>query len=119
MRINFADEDDDNQDSLQQTIFNATDEITDIVKATDTKLKELINCQSEDDADEQIRKNIQISLATRLKDLTMEIKRSEKEHFLKVQELHGEEFISSKSQKDFMQDDEGAQFQSMLQEEDE
>jgi len=32
-----------------------------------------------------------------LKDLTAEIKKSEKEHFLKVQEIHGEDFISTKS----------------------
>ncbi len=42
----------------------------------------------------QVRNNIKVSLACRLKDIASDFRRSEKEHFLKVKELHGEEFGS-------------------------
>jgi hypothetical protein len=64
-----------------------------------------------------VRKNIQMSLANKLKDITQELKRSEKEHFLKVQELHGEGENRSKDEKDkFLNDD--SQMQQMALEDD-
>ena len=38
-----------------------------------------------------VRKNIQIQLAQRLKDITFKLKKREKKHFLKVQELHDDD----------------------------
>jgi len=48
------------------------------------KLKELINVETEGKSDEQILKNMQTILAERLKSVTMELRKNEKEHFMKV-----------------------------------
>jgi hypothetical protein len=56
----------------------------------------------------------------RLKDITSDLRKSEKEHFLKVQELHGEDVYKPKNKNDmenFLNDDE-SQMQ-VLEEEDE
>lgn len=58
-------------------------------------------------------------MALKLKDVTSELRRSEKEHFLKVQEIHGEDHfgLNSKRKQDaFLNDEAGMQ---MLDEEDE
>jgi hypothetical protein len=39
-----------------------------------------------------VRANIHVALAMKLKDITMELRRTEKAHFLKVQEIHGDDF---------------------------
>ena len=36
-----------------------------------------------------VRKNMQSILATRLKDVTFELRKMEKDHYMKVQEIHG------------------------------
>jgi syntaxin 16 len=44
-----------------------------------------------------------------LKEIIQELRRNEKEHFIKVQEIHGEDLVGSKSKKDldrFLNDDE-------------
>jgi hypothetical protein len=38
-----------------------------------------------------VRTNIQITLATRLKDITFKLRKREKKHYLKLQELHDED----------------------------
>ena len=63
--------------------------ITGLIKESDLKLKELSKATASVASDEQIRKNMQSILATRLKDVTFELRRMEKDHYMKVQELHG------------------------------
>ncbi len=59
-----------------------------------------------------------MSLAGKLKDLTQDLKRNEKEHYLKVQELYGEGENRSKDERDkFINDD--SQMEQILEEEDE
>ena len=45
---------------------------------------------------EIVKNNIQIQLAEKLKKVTNELRRNEKEHFLKIQEIHGDDFFSNK-----------------------
>lgn len=90
-------------------------QITTLIKESDLKLKELSRAETSDSASEQskycicsimcnstdhhltylftssiVRKNMQSILATKLKNATFELRRIEKEHCLKVQELHGD-----------------------------
>ena len=54
-----------------------------------------------------VKNNIQIQLAEKLKKVTNELRRNEKEHFLKVQEIHGDDFFNKKQggQDKFLNDD--------------
>lgn len=57
-----------------------------------------------------VRSNIQIQLATRLKDITSKLKKREKKHFLKVQEIHEEDTkgyksLSKREREDFLKED--------------
>lgn len=54
------DDDDDSSKSLQRSIDTFSRDITDLVRASEVKLKELMKCQPQDDNhyDEQIRANI-------------------------------------------------------------
>jgi len=55
-----------------------------LIKESDMKLKELSRAQASESSDEQIRKNMQSILATRLKDVTFELRKMEKDHYMKV-----------------------------------
>ena len=55
-----------------------------LIKESDMKLKELSRAQASESSDEQIRKNMQSILATRLKDVTFELRKMEKDHYVKV-----------------------------------
>ena len=46
-------------------------------------------------------------MAQKLKQITSDIRRNEKEHFLKVQEIHGEESVMNNKEKENFLDDEG------------
>lgn len=69
-----------------------------LVRASDTKLKELIKFKSDEKYDDQsklisficfiVRKNIQQSLANKLKEITFKLRKREKKHYIKVQEVH-------------------------------
>ena len=57
-----------------------------------------------------VRKNIQVTLATRLKDVTLKLRKREKKHYLKVQEIHDDvgskELRSARGKMDdFLNDD--------------
>jgi hypothetical protein len=47
------DDDDDSSKSLQRTIDSLTKDVTELVRASEVKLKELMKCQSDDKNDEQ------------------------------------------------------------------
>lgn len=88
----------DDDDTLTLNISAKTREVTNLIKASETKLKQLVNCQISEKADEQskqfcsthlVRKNMQAILAEKLKSITFDMRKTEKEHFSKVQELHG------------------------------
>ena len=95
-------------------------------------MKELIHYQSDDEdpTDEQsklqiiliaciVRKNIKMVLAQKLKDITMDLRKNEKEHFLKVQEIHGEDILRPKSKKDmdrFLNDEQEMQMLETVEE---
>ena len=55
-----------------------------LIKESDLKLKELSRAHATESSDEQIRKNMQSILATRLKDVTFELRKMEKDHYMKV-----------------------------------
>ena len=61
-----------------------TRQITNLIKESDLKLKELSRAETSESSDEQIRKNMQSILATRLKDVTFELRKMEKDHYMKV-----------------------------------
>ena len=81
------------------------------MRACESKLKELIKCGGSNDEsskyDEQskgitffsrlavVRGNIQIQLAQRLKDITFKLRKREKKHFLKIQELNDDDRVGS------------------------
>lgn len=101
------DDDDDSAKSLQRSIDTFSRDITDLVRASEVKLKELMKCNDDNQYDEQIRANIQITLATRLKDITFKLRKREKKHFLKVQDLQEESTVfgdSSQKRDDFLND---------------
>ena len=51
--------------------------------------------------DEQIKDNILSILASKLKDMTYKFKQNEKQHYIKVKDIHGEEDIAkNKKQKE-------------------
>ncbi len=53
LKVNFVDDDDDDSSkSLQRTIDQMSRDITDLVRASEVKLKELMKCQSDDKNDE-------------------------------------------------------------------
>jgi len=54
-------------------------------------LKKLRDSDSDTKADEQIKTNIISTLASKLKDVTMRFKQSEKEHYIKVKDFHGDD----------------------------
>ena len=96
MKDSFFDED----QNLHIKIQWHTSKITNKLKEAEVKLKELISVRTTDKADEQskffqlckkvvVRKNMQCILATRLKSLTQDLRKMEKAHFAKIQELHG------------------------------
>jgi len=67
--------------------------VTSLIKKSDKKIKELGQISNSDleHTDFQICKNMQMVYADRLKTLTFEMRRMEKAHYAKVQELHGVE----------------------------
>ena len=81
----------ESDETIQMNVLQKTQEITQLIKQSEAKLKELsrLDDSVESKSDRQIRKNMQSILAERLKDVTFELRRSEKEHFAKVQEIHG------------------------------
>lgn len=62
----------------------------------EVRLRELNKYKSNDKADEQIKSNIHIQLTEKLKNITNELRKNEKEHFVKIQEIHGEDFLGNK-----------------------
>lgn len=76
-------------ETLHLNIEHKTHSITSLIKQSELKLKELMNVRTTEKSDEQIRRNMQTILADRLKTVTFELRRMEKDHFAKVQELHG------------------------------
>ena len=87
---------------MQLKIVELTREITNLIKQGETKLKELCKAETNEKSDEQskcflslnhaglVRKNMTCILAERLKQVTLSLRKMEKDHFLKVQEMHGE-----------------------------
>ncbi len=55
-----------------------------------------------------VKKNIQIQLANKLKDITQKLRKSEKKHYLKVQEIHddGEGKLQSRKEREQFLNDE-------------
>ena len=87
-------------ETLHLNIEHKTHSITSLIKQSEIKLKELMNVRTTEKSDEQskysnvsytmiVRKNMQTILAERLKTVTFELRRMEKDHYTKVQELHG------------------------------
>ena len=87
-------------ETLHLNIEHKTHSITSLIKQSELKLKELMNVRTTEKSDEQskswiatnssiVRRNMQTILAERLKTVTFELRRMEKDHFAKVQELHG------------------------------
>lgn len=58
--------------------------ITGLIKESDLKLKELSRATTTEASSEQIRKNMQAILATRLKNVTFDLRKMEKDHYMKV-----------------------------------
>ena len=95
--------------TLQKKIVETSRQILMLIKQSESKLKELTNAQTTEISDEQskchsecpvksrnllcvsdiVRKNMTSILAERLKNMTFELRHMEKEHFAKVQEIHG------------------------------
>jgi hypothetical protein len=84
---NFKFSDDDDYQTKQQAleIANVSNDVTALIRMSDTKLKQLVDFNAEDNkTDKVIRQNIQSNLASKLKDLTGMVRRQEKEHYLQV-----------------------------------
>jgi len=87
--------------TLQGNILIKTRDITSLIKQSESKLKELVNVKTKDRHDEQskldlsdreiVRQNMCSILAEKLKTVTVSLRKIEKEHFSKVQEIHGSE----------------------------
>lgn len=71
-------------ETIQIKTVELSHQIMGLIKESNLKLKELSRAETNDQSSEQIRKNMQSILATRLKDVTFELRRMEKEHFIKV-----------------------------------
>ena len=76
---------------MQAKIFDKTREVTTLLKLGEKDLKRLRESDSDSKTDEQIKKNITSILASKLKDVTMRFKQSEKEHYIKVKDFHGDD----------------------------
>lgn len=67
-----------------------------------------------------VRTNIQITLATRLKDVTFKLRKREKKHFLKVSELHDDDSGVTMNKKDrdtFLNDGESVLQSTLIEDE--
>ena len=90
LKISF-DTDEKSEQALQNKIFDRTREVTTLIKMSEKDLKKLRDSDSDTKADEQIKTNITSTLASKLKDVTMRFKQSEKEHYIKVKDFHGDD----------------------------
>ena len=70
------------------------------MKKSDKELRTLKSQEPESKADEQIKTNIVSHLAEKLRDLTLDFKSNEKEHFLKLKEFHGDDEPNQRQQQD-------------------
>jgi len=71
-------------ESLQMKIIEMTRDITSSIKHSEKELRALGEAETDESSDEQIRKNMRSMLAEKLKDATFELRRVEKEHYMKV-----------------------------------
>ena len=78
---------------LQNTLFDQSRSITNLLKECERKLKGLKNHDMKNQTDEQIKDNILSILASKLKDMTFKFKQNEKDHYVKVKDIHGEDDI--------------------------
>lgn len=69
---------------MQIKTIELTRQITNMIKKCDLNLKELSKAESSGKSDDQIRKNMQTILASRLKNVTFELRKMEKDHYMKV-----------------------------------
>lgn len=90
LRISF-DTDEKSERLLQNNIFDKSREITRLLKESEKELRRLGNQESESNSDDQIKTNISRFLAERLRELTLEFKNNEKEHYIKVKEFNGDD----------------------------
>jgi len=100
---------DKENESLDREINSKIRELTIIFKDSEGTLKRIVQYESLDKTDEQIRKNIQIALASELQDLAQLLRKTEKEHFLKIKEINGDdEYLDNRNdnaKEDFLNDE--------------
>lgn len=73
---------DDN--TLQMKIIETTRDITNQIKHSEKELRALGEAETDESSDEQIRRNMRTMLAEKLKDATFELRKVEKDHYMKV-----------------------------------
>ena len=62
-----------------------------ILKEMDLELKRLGNTETEGQSDDMVKQNIMTLLASRMKDMAFKFKANEKEFYVKVKDLHGDD----------------------------
>jgi syntaxin 16 len=70
-----------------------------LLKESEKELRRLGHQESESKSDEQIKINIMRHLAEKMKDLTIDFKNNEKEHYVKIKEFHGDDDVHTKQKK--------------------
>lgn len=90
MKIDF-DIDEKQEQKLQNDIYDLTREIMKILKEMDIELKRLRDTETEGLSDDMVKQNIITQLASRMKDMAFKFKANEKEFYVKVKDLHGDD----------------------------
>ena len=90
MKIDF-DIDEKQEQKLQNDIYDLTRDIMKILKDSEIELKRLGNAETDGQADDQVKQNILTELASRMKDMAFKFKANEKEFYVKVKDLHGDD----------------------------
>ena len=90
MKIDF-DVDEKQEQKLQNDIYDLTRDIMKILKEMDLELKRLKDTETEGQSDDMVKQNIMTQLASRMRDMAFKFKANEKEFYVKVKDLHGDD----------------------------